>query len=144
MKNLRISLIALTVILFDQLTKFLIKGKLIIVTNFLYLDYTKNYGISFGLFQHQRVIIIILSLILLFLILRLIKDIKKEKGIFIVSTGLLIGGLIGNLIDRMFLGYVVDFINLLIWPVFNLADLSCVTGAVLMFCFLTKKEKPSS
>lgn len=144
MKNLKIFLIALTVVLFDQLTKFLIKGKLIIITNFLYLDYTKNYGISFGLFQHQRIIIIIFSLVLLFLIIRMIKDIKKEKSIFIVSIGLLIGGLIGNLIDRIFLGYVVDFINILIWPVFNLADLSCVTGAVLIFYFLTKKEKTSS
>lgn len=148
MKNkqiLFISYIALLIILLDQLTKYLISKYLnlhqsiYLIKNILHLTYIQNTGAGFGILKNQQIFLIFTSLIIIGAILFCIKQILKEKPIHI-PVALILGGAVGNLIDRIFLGHVIDFIDFRIWPAFNIAD-SCITiGAVwLMFYFWKKK-----
>jgi len=117
------------IIIIDQITKFIIR---INKTNlnlykFFSITYTTNTGIAFGFFQGSNIIFIFLYLIVFGFILY-----NYEKAInFFTSSILITGGLISNLIDRIFLGHVVDFIKIGIWPTFNIAD-SCITIGVLL------------
>lgn len=86
---------------------------------------TVNTGIAFGFLQGYNWIFIIVSLIVLVIC---IFNYKKHK----LEFSLIIGGLLGNLTDRIFFGYVRDFIDLRIWPVFNIADSVIVIGVLLL------------
>lgn len=90
------------------------------------LRYVENTGISFGLFQGSSLIIIFISVI----ILGLLYYFKKEflgKEVFLT---LIVSGIIGNLIDRVFLGHVRDFLDLKWWPIFNVADSLMFLGVI--------------
>ncbi len=117
-------IILLILILLDQLTKFYFKGK-----NFFIFNYTQNTGSAFSLFSGLNAILIVIGLIILIL---LIYFYFKTKGIIQLSLLLIITGTISNLIDRIFLGFVRDFIDFKIWPIFNLADSLIVIGVILI------------
>src|SRR3989344_7119381 len=102
----RLFISSLWLIVLDQLSKHIIHG-------------TKNYGAAFGILQGYRIIFIIIGLAALWI---LIYNKKHFHDLGIYGYVLLISGTIGNLIDRIFLGYVRDFINVGFWPSFNLAD----------------------
>ena len=129
------SLITLTVILIDQITKHFL-NKLNIHT-FL-INVTHNTGAAFSLFQNQRTFLILISAIVIAYIIGYYKEIPKKLKI---PAALILGGTIGNLIDRVLLGYVIDFIDLRIWPIFNLADSAIVIGAILVVIHLWKEKK---
>ncbi|MFH1210084.1 MAG: signal peptidase II [archaeon] len=118
-------ILIIVLILLDQLTKH-------------FLTTTINYGAAFSILQNQRIFLIIISIIVLgFCIYYFIKDKDKKQRI---ALSLIISGTSSNLIDRIFLGYVRDFIDLKIWPVFNVADsLNCI-GVLLLIYFLIKKK----
>ena len=136
--------ISIVIIALDQYTKQLaisnLMGKrpIVLIENLLELHFVKNYGAAFGILQNQRTFfIIITSLVILggiaFLFLK--KDKVTKFGKF--SSWVLIGGAIGNLIDRVRLEYVVDFIkidlgSLYDFPVFNVADIFIVAGTGLL------------
>ena len=109
-------------ILLDQLTKFLFSN-------------VKNYGAAFGILQGQILLFIIISLAVIVFCVYYYK-IKKLR----LPLILILAGTIGNLIDRLFLGYVRDFINLKIWPVFNLADSLNVIGIALLIYIIWKEK----
>lgn len=134
----KIFLIAFIVILADQIIKFLIKDKsFTIIDGFLKFEYTTNQGAAFGILQGWRIFLIIVSLLLVFLIFQYSKNVKKKDYISGIGLGLLLGGTIGNLSDRIFLGYVVDFIDFGFFPVFNIADIANVIGAgFLIYSFI--------
>ncbi len=111
-------------IFLDQLTKFLIPG-------------ITNTGAAFGILQGQNIFLILLSLIVISIIIFYYKK-YKELRLYLI---LILSGVIGNLIDRIFFGYVRDFINLKIWPVFNLADSYSVTGVILLVYIIYFKKK---
>ncbi len=134
-----ISLILLTAA--DQLIKFLtvkfIKpvGSMEIIKNILSLTYVENRGAAFGIMQNSRWFFITLTIVLSAVMAYFLFFKKNESKLFNLSLTLILSGAVGNLIDRVFLGYVVDmfevtFIN---YPVFNFADCCVVIGAVL-FC----------
>ena len=132
--------IALALILFDQITKFLIrlfmtKGQSIaLIKNILYIIYVQNTGAGFGLFQNSVGILIWFSIIVLGLLFYFYDKIP------FVPRALLVAGVIGNLIDRIFLKFVVDFVDFRIWPAFNVAD-SCLTiGVILLAIYIIKKK----
>lgn len=134
------------VVSIDQLTKFFISklisstGSLPILKNVFYLTLVHNTGTAFGLFKNQTYFFIIISLVIILVIFLLI---KKTKGNLIlkIALSLIIGGAFSNLIDRIRLGYVIDFLDFRIWPVFNIAD-SCITvGAFLLAWRLIVKGK---
>ena len=118
-------LLIILLILLDQVSKY-------------FFSTTINYGAAFSILQGYTTLLIIISLIVLFAcIYYYIK--YKNKNIRL-ALSFLISGIIGNLIDRIFLGYVRDFIDLKIWPVFNLADSFNVIGVGLLFYFTYKKD----
>ncbi|MGB9677477.1 MAG: signal peptidase II [Candidatus Ratteibacteria bacterium] len=126
---------------FDQITKFFIVKLLknfdgnLNITSFFSFTFVKNQGIVFGLFSNEktRILIIVLSFIAIFFIFFMILKLKKTNKYHQFSLGLIVGGTIGNLLDRIRLGYVIDFINFHFWPVFNFADTFISIGVILFF-----------
>ncbi len=116
MANKILTMAVLAVIL-DQLSKFIFKN---------YFSFTKNYGAAFGLLQGYKWLFVIVALIVVVLIFRYKNKLDK------FALGLLLGGTIGNLIDRLVYGYVIDFIDLGFWPSFNLADSFSVIAAFIL------------
>ena len=122
-------------VLVDQITKVFFKNK-----SFLIFNYTTNTGAAFSLFHNQNLFLIITSILILVFIIYLYKKYKKLQIYF----SLMIAGTIGNLIDRVFFGYVRDFIDLAIWPIFNIADSLSVIGVLLIAYSFIKKERKDS
>ena len=130
-------------VLIDQVTKYIAKNFLIkkqpinILDGILNLVYVENRGAAFGIFRDKKIILVgFTSLVIVGLIYYLYKNKGKDK-IIDICLMLVIAGAIGNLIDRVFLSYVVDFIHFYIrdvfdWPVFNFADIYVSIGAMLL------------
>ena len=146
----KIYIIALLSIFIDQVTKFIIintfkpfTGKSII-KNIFELMYVKNTGAAWGILDNNLPILIFISIIALFLLYRYINKEKNITKLMIISYGLLMGGITGNLIDRVFRTYVVDFIHIYIfnysYPVFNMADIFIVVGIILMLIEVVRGE----
>ncbi len=143
-KNLLFSAIIISVMIADQLVKKLIdnalelNSQIFLIKNFLSMTLIYNKGAGFGIMQGQRIILIIVPvLIILGIVFYQIKD--KEKR-YTLPLALILGGALGNLIDRLFLGYVIDFIDFSFWPAFNIAD-SCISiGALALVCMLAKEH----
>lgn len=137
-----IILISFIVIIIDFITKLIISNNLVmnssveIISNFFYLTYTHNYGGAWSIFDNSTLFITIVSfLIIIGIIYYLFKN-KVTKKIEIVGYSLLLGGAIGNLIDRIVYGYVIDFFDFYIFgydfPIFNVADIGIVVGIILL------------
>ena len=146
----KIYIIALLSIFIDQVTKFIIintfrpfTGKSII-KNVFELMYVKNTGAAWGILDNNLPILIFISIIALFLLYRYINKEKNITKLMIISYGLLMGGITGNLIDRVFRTYVVDFIHIYIfnysYPVFNMADIFIIVGIILMLIEVVRGE----
>ena len=125
----------LLIIGFDQLLKFLAINLLatpfIIIKNWLSFSLVFNQGIAFGI-QIPQLILVILNLILIVLMSIFFYQKFNRKSLFtILVLGAFFGGAIGNLVDRLLYGHVVDFISIGTFPVFNLAD-SCITVSVFL------------
>ena len=136
-------------VLLDQLSKFFIVSNFkvydewIIIKDFFKFEYVQNTGISFGLFTGGRVLIIIASLIVIgFMIWDLVHE---ESKIHYFSCMLILSGALGNLIDRVVRGYVVDFISFTFFghkmAIFNLADICVVIGVILYILLMFVEGK---
>jgi len=132
-------LIVLLVVLLDQLTKFLVQAfvrTIPIIPGFLSLDNIHNYGAGFGILQGQRMLLIWLSLIVIGFILYYYDRLGKDR----IAAMLILSGALGNLIDRIFLIYVVDFIHFSFFPAFNAADSAVTIGAALLIWNSLRKK----
>ncbi len=132
-------IIGFFLVLLDQASKILLTN-IDVDYGFFALNYTINRGISFGLFQGSTVIISVISVIVLVLLYYYRKEFKGKEA----YLTLIVAGIIGNLIDRVVLGYVRDFLDLKWWPVFNVADSLMfigVFGLVITYVFLESKGK---
>lgn len=136
----RIYLIAILGIILDQITKAfatMYLDNIVLIKDFVSLTYVKNYGGAWGILNNNLFILVGVSIITLIIINRYISSDVNITKLSMVSYGLLIGGIFGNLFDRIFRGYVVDFLNFYIFkydfPVFNVADMLIVIGIILMF-----------
>lgn len=144
-KNIVIFSTALLVIFLDQLTKFLVKNNfqlnhsMPIIKNILHLTYVTNSGSAFGLFRGFNIFFILFSVIVVIVISYYLKKIKESEKLLQFSVGLLLGGTIGNLIDRIAYGSVVDFIDFRVWPVFNVADSAVTISIILLIVLLWEK-----
>ena len=144
-KNIFIFSLATAVILLDQAAKFLVKANLQlsesipIIKNALHLTYVTNTGSAFGFFKGLNLPLILFSLIVIAVIFANLKKVKENEKLLQFSVGLLLGGTIGNLIDRLLYGHVIDFIDFRIWPVFNVADSAISVSVVLLVILLWKK-----
>lgn len=133
-------IIGIVIVIIDQLSKMLIINKKIpVIPNFLKFNYTQNTGGAFGI-GRINFILIISVLIIIGIIVFLIKENKRITNY--IPFVLLLSGSIGNLIDRFFRGYVIDFIdiNILDFPNFNIADISIVSGVIVLLYIILLKS----
>lgn len=135
----------------DQLTKWLIVKNLQIgesieiIENFLYITSHRNRGAAWGILQGQMWFFYVITIVVIIGIVIYIQRAVKGKWLMGVSLGLMLGGAIGNFIDRVFRKEVVDFINTYIFgydfPVFNIADSALVIGVILLMIQMLKEER---
>lgn len=139
-------LITLILLSVDQFSKYIIRqkmslaGSIPIIKSVFHITYVENRGIAFGLFPQGSSLFIVISLIIILGIIfferkKVIKSLKER-----FCLGLILGGALGNLIDRLRFGFVIDFLDFRIWPVFNLADSGVCIGGILMVFFLLRKR----
>ena len=135
--------IACIVLLIDQILKIMVRNsinlfqEIKIIKNFFYLTHLENTGAAFSVLENSTIFLIIISVIF---ILFLDKYIRKEENNFnkldVISFGLIMGGIYGNLIDRIIHRGVIDYLSFIIFkynfPVFNFADICIVVGASLI------------
>ncbi|PIW68471.1 MAG: signal peptidase II [Candidatus Omnitrophica bacterium CG12_big_fil_rev_8_21_14_0_65_42_8] len=143
------------ILLIDQVSKVVISSKLSpgesipIIKDILHITFVKNTGAAFGLFKDSTFFFIVVSVIAVVIIgsifLKAVRNgIFYDNFLFNFGLILIMSGALGNLIDRVRLRYVVDFIDLRIWPVFNFADTSITIGTALLaisFAIFDKKIK---
>jgi signal peptidase II len=108
----------------------------------LHLTYILNPGAAFGILENQRFFFILIAVILIFAIVYFYSKIIKLNKLFQLGIAMLFSGAIGNMIDRIFIGKVIDYIDFRIWPIFNLADIAIVCGCIIIIyelLFITDK-----
>lgn len=135
-------IIGLLVLIIDQVLKGIIETltkSYVIIDKVLSIKYVTNTGAAFSLFENNIIVLILISLIILVLAYNLSFSFKSNK-INNITFGLLYGGILGNLIDRVFYGYVRDFISIYKFPIFNIADIAIVTGIILLIITSIKGE----
>lgn len=142
-----ILLLAVPVILFDQLLKLLVVNTMSlnqsipVITNVFHITYVHNFGAAFGLLAHRTSFFILVTLVVVFLLLIFLRHLPKEQKLLRAALVLQLGGAAGNLIDRVRLGYVIDFFDFRVWPVFNVADIAIVFGVGLLLLDLTRNAR---
>ena len=133
-------LTALLVVAADQLSKFWIRSypedHTIFQAGFFRIIHIKNTGASFGLFQDHSFVLTIVAIVGIALLLTYALFVYRrypslDNRLSRLALGLILGGTMGNLIDRLCFGGVTDFISIGIWPAFNIADSAIVVGAIL-------------
>lgn len=108
---------------------------------FLTLTNVKNFGAALGMLANGRYILIAVTLLIMIYFLYLIFIKKIQSHLFLIASSLIVGGGIGNLIDRLMLGYVVDYLSLSFFsPICNFADYSITAGVVLLAIFVLKAD----
>jgi len=131
--------IALFTVLLDQLTKFYIASKMPEwKLGFLLIHFVDNTGAGFGILKGQMAILAIISAVVAMGVIYFYHKIPKEK-ITQALFGLFLGGVTGNLIDRILRQYVVDFIDVGFWPVFNIADMAISVSVIGLVLYFWKK-----
>ncbi|MBR1969839.1 MAG: signal peptidase II [Clostridia bacterium] len=142
-------IITFSIIVFDQITKVLITNTLslgesiIAIPKLFNFTYVENRGAAFGLLQGARVFFIVITVVILFLVILYFIKKKPQSALEKTALAFIAGGAIGNFIDRVYLGYVRDFIEtaFMNFPVFNVADCFVCIGAALYIIFVLCEEK---
>jgi signal peptidase II len=133
--------IAALVLAVDQVTKWLVAENLgpdaashrsRLLGDVLAIHYVENTGVAFGLLQGQVILVTVLAILVVFFLVRMYRQTGTASWTMAVGCGLITGGAIGNLVDRVRLGYVVDFVEVSAWPKFNVADSAITVGALLL------------
>jgi signal peptidase II len=136
------------VVALDQLSKLWVRAHLTLgeslpITGRLSLTYIGNTGSIFGLLANQAFLLIITGVASLLIILLFLRYLSPATTLGIVAIGLILGGAVGNLIDRLRFGYVTDFIDFRLWgnfhwPAFNIADAALTVGILMLIYYLYK------
>lgn len=133
-------LIALTVLGCDQWLKYVVVKNMEhyqsipVINNIFHLTFVQNRGAAFGLLPNKTMFFVSITIIVAVVIIIIFWKTRQRSnyGLFHFSLALQLGGALGNLIDRIRLGYVIDFLDFRVWPVFNLADSAIVVGVILL------------
>lgn len=145
-----VTIIVLSVILLDLLSKYLtiqllvpLGREVVFIPKVLNFAYVENRGAAFGILADKRWVFMILSVALIIFLIVTVRKLKITHPLFVISVSFIIGGGIGNMIDRVFLGYVVDFIKttFIDFPVFNIADSTVVVGTILLAIYIVFIDK---
>ena len=134
----RPGLIALVLLVADQLSKLAVANRFVpgqsvpVIPGVLQVTYVQNTGMAFGLLQGFPHLFAVLALVVAaWIIIELVRSHRMDR-LMEIGMALILGGATGNLIDRVRLGYVIDFLDLRVWPVFNLADSAITIGVGLL------------
>lgn len=143
-------LVAIAALAFDQWTKYLIVANLELydswapipaLANVFTIHYVTNTGAAFGLFQNGSLVLAIVAIAVSAVIVLYYRSLPGGQWLVRLSLGLQLAGALGNLIDRIRVGHVIDFLDFQVWPVFNLADASIVCGVILLAYLLLREER---
>jgi len=143
-KTLLFAVVAALVVAVDQLSKVWIRANspdIELLPGFLNLVYVENYGSAFGLFRNQDFLLVLAAIASLSIILLFLHYLPFVTTPGVWSVGLILGGAVGNLVDRLRFGHVTDFIDIQLWgnfhwPAFNLADSAITIGIFALVCSL--------
>ena len=145
-----IIILSIIFIIIDQVSKIIVVNNLTnnksieVIKSFFYLTYTNNKGAAFSILTGRRILLILVALIVIGVLIYYVRKNKIEGKVNKIALSLVIGGSIGNLIDRILRGAVVDFIDVKIFgynfPIFNLADTFIVIGVFLLIIEMFRKE----
>ena len=134
-------IISIILLCIDLLTK---TDSITIIKNFFYLTYINNDGAAFSILVGKRIFLILIAVLVIVMLIRYIKKNNIQNKLELVSISLIIGGSLGNLMDRVVRGYVIDFLDFKIFnynfPIFNLADTFIVIGVFLLLLKEIRKE----
>lgn len=143
-------IISIILLCIDQISKLLVVNLLTktdsitIIKNFFYLTYINNDGAAFSILVGKRIFLILIAVLVIVMLIRYIKKNNIQNKLELVSISLIIGGSLGNLMDRLVRGYVIDFLDFKLFnynfPIFNLADTFIVIGVFLLLLKEIRKE----
>ena len=146
----KIIIISSIFIIIDQLIKLLVRNTLmdiekVIIPNFFYLTGVKNTGGAFSILSNNTILLAIIGIIVVGVLVYYLSKKKSINNIEVVAYSILIGGVIGNFIDRIVFNGVYDYIGLIFgsyyYPIFNLADIGIVIGIILLILLEFKGDK---
>lgn len=141
MKRYQLAGIVIAIVALDQLTKTAVRnlipfGSSVKVAGFIHLSHVSNTGAAFSIFTGWNPVLLIIGLAAIsFISYHLWKGFEHP-----IALSIILGGVIGNVIDRIAHGYVTDFIDLQFWPIFNAADSAISIGAVILAYLLYREE----
>jgi len=138
----RIMLFSFIIFIIDQIVKLFVgfslelNTSITVFNNFFYISNVHNYGAAFSILYGNRIFLVIVSIVTLVLVYYFLLKNKKFDWYNIILYSLLIGGILGNLFDRIMYGYVVDYMDFYIFnynfPIFNIADICIVVSVILI------------
>ena len=146
-----ISILVISVILvfIDQIIKYVVdlymtlNSSINIINGFFRLTYVRNEGAAFSLFENKQLFLIIITIVALFLMFYFLKNKTFKKHETIIYS-MILSGVLANLVDRIFRGYVIDFIDIKIFnynfPIFNIADICIVLGTIFLIIKILKEK----
>ena len=139
------------VVLLDQATKYWIQSHMAygesapVIPNIFHITYILNPGAAFGILENKTWFFVLIAVLLIGGMAYIYPRLPSDRPLLKMGAGLLTGGAVGNLIDRIRLGQVIDFFDFRIWPIFNVADIGIVCGvACLAYVLLFMPEPPNS
>ncbi len=135
------------VVLLDQATKYWIQSRMAygesnpVISGVFHITYILNPGAAFGILENKTWFFVMVALLLLAGVAYIYPRLPSNQPLLKWGAGLLVGGAVGNLIDRVRIGYVIDFFDFRIWPIFNVADICIVCGVgCLVYVLLTTPD----
>lgn len=139
--------LSLCIVVLDQLVKWFVFHEMFpgmsipVIPRIFHITFVLNPGAAFGILAHQRSFFIVMGIAIVILSGVFSSYIRRQCRMFRWGTALLLGGALGNLIDRVRFGHVIDFFDFRIWPVFNIADIAIVLGVcVIIYTLLFKMQ----
>ncbi len=141
--------LSLLLILFDQASKWLVQTRMFpmqsidVIRGLFSITYATNYGAAFGILQSQTLLLIAISLGVIVTVWINRRKMNEYPRVMQVGLAVALGGAVGNLIDRIRLGFVVDFLNFYLWPIFNVADMAIVIGVGFILWGIFLKDRPN-
>ncbi len=139
--NLAIITLSLAIITVDRIVKFYIEeyltvGEMVpVINNVFSITRVQNVGAAFGMFQGMTFLFILAAVMVFGLFIYFYQTVLEDNRL-IIAAGMIIGGTVGNLMDRIYFGYVIDYLDIAFWPTFNLSDSFLVIGMLLLLTYI--------